>query len=470
MRIIIIPAILLTVCWGMLTGCYKDKGNYQYHDLNNITTNLSDTTISIFQLDTLRIHPEVKQSIPDKEGLEYEWVMYADILTPLTRRTLSNTRNLDALIVEGPGPYVLNLYIRDKSTGVTTIVEQHIKVVSALNEGWLVLEDGSPQADISIITPVDAVFHHIYSKINPEIPLPQGTHHLYVFERRNSQIIYILSPAGGTQVDYSTFMTIGKFKDWFYVAPEAKPQLYMPFDGGEVLLNDGRPFCMSLYVPPPYKLSLAPAGHYYMAPFDLKSMYGPVLYDTISQRFIAQDAFTFDLINFSNGEVTDAFNMNNIGKHMQYAENGPGYDQSYAFFKNNNNDSMFVYTFTNSGPYSTPGTAAPIGTAPGIKDAGIFRMSKLLPHLYYASNNKIYLYDIPAAAARVTYSFPAGTVIRSMKTTDDNNQLIVATYENTAGKVYYFNISATGDFERNNYSKVFGGFGLINDLAYKNAP
>lgn len=470
MRTIIIPAILLTVCWGMLTGCYKDKGNYQYHDLNNISTDLSDTTISVFQLDTLRIHPDVKQSIPDKEGLSYEWVMYAKIGAPLTRRTLGNSRNLDAQIIEGPGPYILNLFITDKSTGVTTTIEQHIKVMSALNEGWLILEDSTTQADISIITPADVAFHHIYSRVNPSIPLPPGTHHLYVFDRRNSQIIYILSPTGGTQVDYSTFMVIGSFKDWFFITPAARPQLYLPFMGGEVLLNDGHPFGMSLFVPPPYKLSLAPSGNYYMAPFDLTSPYGPVFYDTISQRFVAQDSYTFDLIPFSNGEATDAFNMNKVNKHLQYAENGPGFDQSYAFFKNNNNDSMFVYTFTNNGPYSTPGTAAPIGIAPGIKDAGVFQMSKLLPHLYYVSNNKIYLYDIPAATARIIYTFPAGTVIRSMKTSKDNGQLVVATHENTEGKVYYFTIGATGDFEGNTYHKVFGGFGIINDITYKKAP
>lgn len=470
MRTIIIPAILLTVCWGMLTGCYKDKGNYQYHDLNKISTNLSDTTVIVFQLDTLRIHPEIKESIPDKEGLTYEWVLYPNTIAPLTRRTLGNSRRLDAMITEGPGAYVLTLYITDKSTGVTTAVVQNIKVVSALNEGWLILEDGIPQADISIITPEDTVFHQIYSKINPMLPLPAGSHHLYVFERRNSQNIYILSPAGGTQVDYSTFMTIGSFRDWFYIAPVAKPQIYMPFDGGEVMLNDGRPYGMSLYVPPPFKLSLAPAGNYYMAPFDLQSMYGPVLYDTISQRFVAQDAFTFDLINFSNGETTDAFNMNNIGKHLQYAGNGPGLDQSYAFFKNNHNDSMFVYVFSNSGPYSTPETAAPIGIAPGLKDATVLRMSKRLPHLYYAGSNKIYLYDVPAATAREIYTFPSGTNIRSIKISDDDASMMIATYEKGEGKVYSFTIAATGDFEENTYRKVFGGFGIINDLAYKQAP
>jgi hypothetical protein len=397
--------------------------------------------------------------------------MYPDILAPLTRRTLDTARNLNALITEGPGAYVLNLFITDKKTGITTTKKLGIKVVSALNEGWLVLEDGSDNADVSIITPVDSVFHHIYSKANPKQSLPPGTHHLYVTSRRGAQNIYLLSGAAATQVNYSTFAVIAGFRDWFFIAPDPKPQLYITFDGGEVIINDGKPYGLSLYVVPPYKFSLAPVGNYYMAPFDMASIYGPVLYDTISQRFLSQDSYTFDLISFVNGQPGDAFNMNKVGKHLQYAENGPGNDQTYCVFKNNYNDSLFIYTFSNAGSYSTPGAVDTVATAPGINTANIFRMSQLLPHLYYVSGNKLYLYDIPAGKARLVYSFATGTEVRSMKLVRPGYRtLVVATHESGEGKVYYFPVAATGDFEGNTYSKVFSGFGKINDIAYKKAP
>ncbi|PSL49856.1 PKD family protein [Chitinophaga niastensis] len=471
MRIIILPVFLLTTCWLLFTGCYKDKGNYQYHDINKITTGLTDSTITVFQFDTLHINTSVLQTIPDAAGLSYEWVMYPDNGVPLTRRTLDTTRNLNALISEGPGAYVLNLFITDKKTGVTTTKKLSIRVVSALNEGWLVLEDGNTNADVSIITPVDSVFHHIYSKANPKLPLPAGTHHVYVTNRRGAQNIYFLSPLSGTQVDYSTFMAFASFKDWFFIAPAPKPQIYMTFNGGEAMINDGKPYGLSVMVPPPYKFSLAPVGNYYMAPFDMSSIFGPTLYDTISQRFLGQDPYSFDLIDFSNAQPGDAFNMNNVGKHLQYAEGGPRSDQTYCLFRNNKNDSLFIYSFSNAGPYSTPTAVDTVSTAPGMSTAGIFRMSALLPHLYYASGNKLYLYDILAGKARLVYSFAAGTDVRCMKLlTSDYRTLAVATSESGEGKVYYFPIAATGDFQGNTYSKVFGGFGKINDIAYKKAP
>ena len=471
MRIIIFPAFLAVTCWLLLTGCYKDKGNYQYHDINAINSGIPDTTLTVFQFDTLHLQTNIQQSMPAQAGLSYEWVMYPVVLAPLTRRTLGTTANLDALITEGPGTYVLNLFITDNATKVTTTKNMQVKVVSALNEGWLVLEDGSTMGDVSIITPVDSVFHHIYSKANPRLPLPAGTHHVYVTNRRGAQNIYLLSPAGGTQVSFSTFMAIADFRDWFFVAPAPKPQIYTTFDGGEVIFNNGQPYGLSLFVPAPYKFSLAPVGNYYMAPFEMPSPYGPLLYDTISQRFMAQDTYTFDLQPFDNSPAEAAFNLNKVNKHMQFAENGPGNDQTYCVFRNNNNDSMFIYTVDNNGAYSDPGTISQVENAPGMSTTGIFRMSKLLPHLYYTSGNKLYLYDIPAAKARVVYTFAAGTDIRCMKLLAPGNRtMVVATHESGEGKVYYFPIAATGDFEGNTFSKVFDGFGKINDLSYKTAP
>lgn len=469
MRIIIFPAFLAATCWLLLTGCYKDKGNYQYHDINTINSGIPDTTLTVFQFDTLHLHTNIQQSMPAQAGLSYEWVMYPAVLAPLTRRTLGTTADLDALITEAPGSYGLNLFITDNATQITTIKKMQVKVVSALNEGWLVLEDGNTMADVSIINPVDSIFHHIYSKANPQLPLPVGTHHVYVTNRRGEQNIYLLSPAGGTQVYFSTFMAIADFRDWFFVAPTPKPQIFTTFDGGEAIINNGQPYILSLFSPAPFKFGIAPPGNYYMAPFQMPSIYGPLLYDTVSQRFMTQDIYSSALLAFDNSPAEAAFNMNKVNKHMQFAENGSD-NKAYCLFRNNNNDSLFIYTVNNDGSYSNPGTVSAVENAPGLSTANLLIMSKLLPHLYYTSGNKLYLYDIPAAKARVVYTFAAGTDIRRLKLAPGYRTMVIATHESGEGKVYYFPIAATGDFEGNTYSKVFNGFGKINDLSYKPAP
>ncbi|HVI48531.1 MAG TPA: PKD-like family lipoprotein [Chitinophaga sp.] len=459
--------IILTIAsWWFISACYKDKGNYTYQDINKVGAAVGKDTFTVFQFDTLDITAQITQTLPDPAGLTYKWVMYPG--SQLTRRTLDSTSaHLHTMIPEAPGTYTLHLFITDNKTGVTNINKMTVKVLSAFNEGWLVLEDGSTQADLSMITPVNTVFHRIYSKSNPERPLPTGANMVDVTMRRSDQVIYVLSPAGGIQVDYTSFRVTTSFNDWFFAPPAViKPELHIGYSGGEVIINNGRPYSFATMVPPPFKFGPAPVGSYYLAPFLMSSdIRGPIYYDTIAQGFRYPDPWTFDLYPLEG--ANEFFTMKKVSKRLIQAAPGQG-AQIACLFKNNNNDSLFVYTFQSEGEYSEPTGASPVKTAPGLGSTRVFCPSKMLPHIYYASDNKLYLYDIPAQSARLAYTFPAGTEVRKMKVFPLTNRvLVVATHEAGKGKVYYFPVGATGDFENNTYSKVFEGFDKINDIAYK---
>jgi|ADGO01.1.fsa_nt_gi hypothetical protein len=74
LRYISLPVLLI----ALLTGCYKDKGNYTYHDINEITVILpglkhhQDTILN--HGDTLRLTPEIIQTMAQHENaLKFEW-------------------------------------------------------------------------------------------------------------------------------------------------------------------------------------------------------------------------------------------------------------------------------------------------------------------------------------------------------------------------------------------------------------
>lgn len=468
---------LLFASGVVISGCFKDKGNYDYSDINKITINSDSSTINVLLPDRLKIKIAISQTHPGPEGLGYKWVLFPNTQAPLTRRTLDTTANLDALITEDPGSYLLDLFVMDKKTGVEFQKRFSVNVITALGEGWVVLEEKGNGCDLGIITPVDVIFRDVYSKGNNGALLPPGSFRLPLIKtNRNIQSMYVLSPANAAWLNPANLLKISEFSSLFFQAPNPpQPQEYFMNGDEEVMLNNGKPHCRNLVQSGVNKLSLPQPGNYYMAPYEMYSIPTSYMwYDTIGQRFYKQNPTNFTLLPFPS-DPADPFDMNNIGKRILHAEDNTG-GNYFAFFKNNNDDSLFAYKFSIVG--ARPPVAVYAGlNAPGMLTAKKFLLSKSLPYLYYASGNSIYKLDILAQTAAPIYTFPAGTEIRAMKmyrnlkvfNDPNNNKLIaVATLEGgSQGKVYYFPLASTGNFTGNTYSKVFGGFGKINDIVFK---
>ncbi len=466
----------------VLAGCYKDKGNYEYKDLNKVTIEADVTgAISVLLQDTLTINTTITETIPSTAGYDYEWVLYQNISAPLTRWTLGTTKNLKAQITQTPGAYKLDYYLKDKASGISYMKTFNINVVGKFNEGWLVIEEEGGACDLSMIAPNDAVFRGIYSAANKKELLPGGSHRVTVVrDRLGVQKVYVLSPNEFTQPYFVDFLKVGSFNDQFWGPPSIKkPQEYfIEGSSNEVMLNNGYPFGMTTMVPAPYKLNLPAPGTWDLEPYGIyTATSGFVYYDKLSQRFYKYNLT--DMVAFAAAPSTAVFNANNVGKKMLFAGAGTG-NLYNCLFKNNNDDSVFAFTLNPAQTNPAVDTAfIPAANAPGLVTAKNFVSSKLLPHVYYVSGNKLYLLDIPARMARVVYTFPAGTEVASMKlhinlkTGSDvyqNKQIAVAANEGSNGKVYLFTIEATGDFTGNTYRKLYTGFAKLNDIALKWAP
>src|SRR5690348_13015296 len=107
---------ILTAYITFLFACSKDKGNYDYHDINEIKISGLATSYAYVLGTVLHIEPGIKMSQKDLDpsAAEYYWVLYKDETTILD--TIGRSAVLDARIVLPTATYILRLSIVDKAS------------------------------------------------------------------------------------------------------------------------------------------------------------------------------------------------------------------------------------------------------------------------------------------------------------------------------------------------------------------
>lgn len=145
----------------LLVACYEDKGNYDYHEIDEIklsfpgNTGTEDNIKFIQRLgEKLSIHPEV--TCRNKENLTYKWERYTDRTEV---EILKNTQNLDLELEYGEGAalawksggYSLRYTVKDTVSGQTTQKLIHLTVRSITPVGVYVLHGNADETDMGTI-------------------------------------------------------------------------------------------------------------------------------------------------------------------------------------------------------------------------------------------------------------------------------------------------------------------------------
>jgi PKD-like family len=201
------------------------------------------------------------------------------------------------------------------------------------------------------------------------------------------------------------------------------------------------------------------------------------------------------------------FDMNNIGRNLIYSDNVSPMSGTITYdciFRNTIGDSTFMYQIPGAfsganGGYANNFTSGRFflseSKVPGINTASIFAMPTFLTisaptygvfyYVHGTNRNSIYVCNpsytgtLPATTtSHLGYSFPAGTIIKTMKVfksgyttapSTESKVLVVATDETASGaghKVYFFNLTGTGEIN-NTPANVYTGFDKIVDIAFK---
>ncbi|WEK35599.1 MAG: PKD-like family lipoprotein [Candidatus Pseudobacter hemicellulosilyticus] len=481
--------------FGLLAGCYKDKGNYDYTELNEISISTSTDIVNVKQFDTLKIDPVV--TLQDQSGqgkLKYSWY-YLNQLN-LTSYEISKDKNIRSVIGATPGTYELYLKVTDSSTGVGAFHKFQMQVTSNLPEGWLFLyEAGADSSDAALILPSGQILADLHQLSNQKRIAGQPRQIVNYSANWNKQYIFTLTSKGYTYINPLDFKIIVPADSAFYsLPPNLDPVATFPNPGtwffNDYLFN-GKKLYVRQWPGPmakPY-FGAALEGDYQAAPwimgtpYDAFGGYPAVIYDEAHSRFMYLPPNQTTLTTFSNTPA--AFNMNNMGgKKLLFAHNTEA-GFATALFQQPADDSLFIYRMdfgTNRAntlqlPPPVDSIAIDLSRAPEMKSASLFDLSPDLPLLYYAVSNKLYKYDLAGNFSTLIYTFPAGASITAINMLDPQKykpyplvgrRFAVATLENGEGILYDFPVAPTGSFTGDTYqTRYSNSFGKITSINYK---
>jgi len=322
-------------------------------------------------------------------------------------------------------------------------------------------------------------------------------------------------------VKSTDFTDSSKHDIWFLVPPTSfNFQLNGQVSGGqyEYLINNNQLYYRTVtsvtIQTPPIKFGAPLLGTWTLSPFVLNGSpdYYYTLYDQANKCFLLYNVQTNALTPTNRPDVANShfapyagaasalnpttgsgYDLNNIGRNLIYAENAqpltagtqPNYD---CIFRNNGGDSTFLYQIpiyiTYSNNFTTGRFFLSQTNNPGINSATIFACPTFLTmpgKFYYVNANNIYtctVGNLATSTSQIGYTFPAGTIIKSMKVfksgyatapSTESKVLVVATDETASGggnKVYFLNLSATGTINATP-ADVYSGFDSIKDIVFK---
>ena len=150
--------ILLGIMLLSIVSCYDDEGNYDYHDINEVTFGEINTMYNVLlNIDTLKIDVgdfvEMSQGdLTDTDRFEYLWVIFSPSDSHV-KDTISTDRVLSYPVTLAPGTYNLYLKIRDRVTEVQWKKQFTVTVGTPYSRGILLMgEDANGNADAQMIS------------------------------------------------------------------------------------------------------------------------------------------------------------------------------------------------------------------------------------------------------------------------------------------------------------------------------
>ena len=127
--------LLIAILLG-LSGCYDDKGNYDYRDINEITVDISDLYFQQVLGEKLVVEPKLSYSMGDSVGLNlaFEW-KFAD-------KVVGNERRLE-WVMDTAIQSDLVLRVKNLDNDLVSMASTRVRIVSiyTVNEGYLILSE-----------------------------------------------------------------------------------------------------------------------------------------------------------------------------------------------------------------------------------------------------------------------------------------------------------------------------------------
>lgn len=141
-----------------LTGCYEDKGNYDYNPIPPIELSGLEPEYTVYAMvDVLDIVPQ----FAGKEDCDCLWTLFLAGNPQAEVDTLSTEPDLHHKVVESSGTYTLVLTITNRKTGDKQLFQSSVTVQTEYATGCYILKEVDGQTDVDLMTPNQDLLENI---------------------------------------------------------------------------------------------------------------------------------------------------------------------------------------------------------------------------------------------------------------------------------------------------------------------
>lgn len=458
----------------VMVACQKKDQDFVFEKLNEVSIIPQNDTLIATQFDHLKETPTLTETKPGSSSFNYQWKIYPEYSSTSDAVILSTKRDLDVNIELPPNTYKLQYKVTNAETGVASFHVYTVIVNGKFYEGWLISNNKGGNAQLSFLRADDTLFLNPAEQFYNTVYKGKAIS-AFAGIGLNMALIYFFTDNGLYRFNANDLFQISSTKDIFpsgktfsgfsmYGTNDALYDQYI-ITGGGLYAGFGPSWYLSELLKP---FSERFTGDYDLFPGIISSQYSSsYFYDNKYKRFMNAGGLDRTLTP-SIGSNTATFNIGNVGKTLiaiDYGTRAYNQDEFYLVMKDDLNN-RFLYSIKGR----VPGLNQQIGNSPDIDKATAFATSSLVKHLYYAVENKIYVYDILANSSRLVYSFPSDCRIADLEMfRSTSKRLVVAINKGANGELYYFDIDNIGNFIGGTYTKKFDGFGEIVHLNYRKA-
>lgn len=136
-------------------SCYEDKGNYDYHEINDVKIGQMADKTQYTNIDVLTIDPDISYKLNPTGSYEYEWSARS-LASSTTGETnpdivIGKEKKLNYPVTLPVGKYAVTLRVTDSDNGLVWSNRFNLTVASATYKGWMVLcnENGRARLDMA---------------------------------------------------------------------------------------------------------------------------------------------------------------------------------------------------------------------------------------------------------------------------------------------------------------------------------
>ena len=432
--------ILLGIMLLSIVSCYDDEGNYDYHDINEVTFGEINTMYNVLlNIDTLKIDVgdfvEMSQGdLTDTDRFEYLWVIFSPSDSHV-KDTISTDRVLSYPVTLAPGTYNLYLKIRDRVTEVQWKKQFTVTVGTPYSRGILLMgEDANGNADAQMISMagIDTLILKDILK-NSGLPTLHGPVSFLHTGKQGEDYrqIWVLTESGSYYLDRETLQgSESNVFDNFLLESYNEPMIPVTIvpqpsdiDGKvesqrAVVCSNGKLFYTSLSILAygMYSFPLnclktdmtkyIPASEYLF--YSIQSFKKFIWYSGETNRFYKTESYLYPYSDTLEQKSTDVFpwDQKGTGRTLIYAENtwneakvwvcdgnsfalmGDGTNAYIYKFYVNNMETKSMYEITSN-------------VASDILTADFYAFSSTRSVLFYVKNNVLYAYNYDKGNERV---------------------------------------------------------------------